>query len=306
MSQSTTDKTTHTDIRNDGWVDRYAPKSWIAYLKLGRFDRPIGVWLTLLPAYLGLILASGGLRLQHIHLYALFFIGGFLVRATGCIINDLWDKDFDKSVERTASRPIASGQISPRKATLFLSILALLALFVLLQLPIEAIYVGCLAIIPISIYPLMKRWTYWPQLFLGLAFNLSALIGWFTASPDFSMTPFILYFSLIFITIGYDTIYGFQDIKDDLKIGVKSTAIKFQNTPKKMVGTFYVLGFLTLAFAFKELWWCALPAALHFAWQIRTWRPHEPKSGLRIFKSNTWMFLSVLVCLIFGQFIIFG
>ena len=301
MSKNTfTHKTSHSDIVSDGWFDRYAPASWLPYLKLGRFDRPVGVWLTLFPGYWGLTLGAGGFKSAHLPLYLYFLIGAFFIRAAGCVVNDLWDRNLDKAVERTATRPLASGQLNLRQAFAFLFFLLSCAFAVLIQLPLPAILIGVFAVIPICIYPLMKRFTFWPQLFLGLTFNLSLPIGWFSTSTEWSLTPLLLYFAVTFWTIGYDTIYAFQDIKDDLKIGIKSTAIKFQSHPKLFVSMIYGIGFILSVIGFGALWYYALPLAAHATWQLRTWDINDRYNALVRFKSNASLLCIVWLGLVVG------
>ena len=291
----------HTDIKTDGWIDRFMPKPIVPYMKLARFDRLIGTWLTLLPGYWGLVLGANGMHSQHINLYVLFLIGAILIRGAGCVVNDIWDRKLDGAVERTATRPLASGQISLRQGISFLFFLLSLSFAILLQLPAKAILIGCLAVVPICIYPLMKRFTYWPQLFLGLTFNLSVPIGWFSVNENWALSPFLLYIAVVFITIGYDTVYAFQDIRDDLKVGIKSTAIKFQNSPKAFVSIMYALGTILTAFAFKDMWYCAGIIGISAAWQIRSWDPKSPKSGLKIFKSTRTMYALTLIALLLAS-----
>lgn len=303
MSSKNISSHPHTDIRNDGWVDKM-PQSWQPYLKLGRFDRLIGVWLTLFPAYWSMTLAAGGLAVDQIPLYLLFLCGAILIRAAGCVINDLWDRELDKSVARTAVRPLASGAVSVRQAGIFLGLLLAGAGLILLQLPLKAILVGCFAIVPIILYPLMKRITYWPQLFLGVTFHLSVFIGWFSIRPDMTLTPVLLYIAAIFWTIGFDTIYAHQDIEDDLKIGIKSTAIRFGAHSKRYVGLFYTGMLSLLAAAFFPVWYLALPGAVYAAWLIRNWNPADLKNCLATFKSNALLGLIIWLSLLSGFLLI--
>ena len=274
----------HTDIKHDGFIDRFCPASLVPYLKLGRFDRPVGVWLTVLPGFWALTLASQ--NALPVFYYVLFILGGFAVRAAGCTINDIWDRELDKKVERTAVRPLASGQITLTGAFAFLFFCLMVGFAVLLQLPLKAIALGFFALIPIAIYPLMKRITFWPQLFLGLAFNLSILIGWLCLMPGISVPAIIMYIAAVFLTIGYDTIYAFQDIDDDLKVGIKSTAIKFQNHPKIFVGICYIIGFALLLTATKT--WLIAFGGAHLIWQVYSWKIADRLNSLHIFKSNVW------------------
>lgn len=284
----------HTDIKQDGFIDRYCPVSLIPYLKLGRFDRPVGVWLTVLPGFWALSFAGDNpLPIAYL---IIFILGGFAVRAAGCTINDIWDRDLDKKVERTALRPLASGRLNIFQALSFLFFCLSVAFAALLFLPFSAIIIGIFALIPIAIYPLMKRITFWPQLFLGLVFNLSILIGWLCQAPEITPAAILMYIAAIFFTIGYDTIYAFQDIDDDLKVGIKSTAIKFQTRPKLFVGLCYATGFLLLSLSTQT--WLIVFGGLHLIWQIYSWEVSSRPSSLKIFKSNVWFQTLIWLALI--------
>tara|TARA_B100000686_G_scaffold322852_1_gene377051 strand:+ start:585 stop:1490 length:906 start_codon:yes stop_codon:yes gene_type:complete len=277
----------HTDIRTDGFIDKYMPKTIAALFKLGRFDRPVGAWLTILPGFWGLTLSSPDINMSYWYYITIFVIGGFIARAAGCTVNDLWDRELDKKVDRTAVRPLPSGQISVFQALLFLALLLLIGFLLLLQLPFKAVAMGCFAILPIAIYPLMKRITYWPQLFLGLVFNLSILIGYLCFQPDLSINIILVYTAAVFMTVGYDTIYAYQDIDDDLQVGIKSTAILCRERPKMFVGSCYAILSLLLIAAYPARAVYLIPAGLHLVWQIFAWKPQSRPNSLKIFKSNT-------------------
>ena len=207
------------------------------FIELTRLKKPIGFMLLFWPCLWGLTIAfdfSKDIQI-FIKYLLLFFLGSVLMRSAGCIINDVFDKDYDNKVERTKSRPIASGSISVKLALLYSIILCLIAFFVLIQFNLFTILLA-LGSMPLAFtYPLMKRFTYWPQLFLGITFNYGLLLAWVSVSNDISLVSIAFYVGAIFWTLGYDTIYGFQDIKDDEIIGVKSTSIKFKNDPKKFL-----------------------------------------------------------------------
>ncbi len=261
-----------------------------------RLDRPIGIWLLLLPSLWGIALASGGLAqitAGTLYIIFLFTIGAVIMRGAGCVINDLWDRDIDKLVERTQTRPIASGQISVKHAVMFLAGLLLCGLAILLQFNLITIIMGFITIPLIISYPLMKRVTWWPQAFLGLTFNFGALMGWSAIAGGLGTPAILLYLGAILWTIGYDTIYAHQDKDDDALIGVKSTALKFKDNGKRWVSIFYLVSFILAAGAVfignnvSLLSGIALIGlAVHFTGQIMTWTPDNHESSLRVFKSN--------------------
>ena len=270
------------------WVDRL-PAAWRPYARLARFDRPIGSWLLFWPCGWGLA-ASGGL-VSHWWLLPLFLIGAVTMRAAGCVYNDIADRDLDRSVARTRSRPVASGVISVRRAWVWLVVLALCALPVLLALrPLAAgVALGSLGLV--AAYPFMKRITWWPQAWLGLTFNWGALVGWTAvAEPSWAMAS--LYAAGLFWTLGYDTIYALQDIEDDALAGIKSSARALGDRARAGVAGFYAVA---VALAAAALWrvrpdpltlFALLPAAMHFALQVASLRDHDPARALRLFRSN--------------------
>jgi 4-hydroxybenzoate polyprenyltransferase len=274
---------------------------------LARLDRPIGVWLLFLPCAWSLALAAqnGAPNYKNlVPLLLLFFIGAIVMRAAGCVINDLWDKDLDKHVIRTQSRPLASGSLSTHKALLFLAGLLLCGLFILVQLPKTAIILGFVVLPLIISYPVMKRITWWPQAFLGLTFNFGALIGWAAIHNDLNLAAITLYIMGIFWTLGYDTIYALQDKDDDMMIGIKSTALKFGDHAKHWCAWFYVMMmvmlFATLLISDKglaSLAACGIPAS-HLIWQLRTLDIKAPETALAVFKANTITGFLILIPLV--------
>lgn len=285
----------HTDIKSLFWLELLLPKKFRPFIYLSRIDRPIGIWLLLLPGWWSIVLASGGLinmSLRSWYLILLFGIGAVIMRSAGCIINDLWDKELDKLVERTKNRPLASGEISNKSAFLFLCLLLIFALSILLQMNLNTVILGVLTLPFIVIYPLMKRITWWPQAFLGITFNFGALLGWSAVTGHMSFTSFLIYIGGIFWTLGYDTIYAHQDIESDATVGIKSTALRFGNESKKWVGKFYELSTVFFFFAiiiytgnlFAAI--IVLLACSHLLWQITEWQPDNAKNSLEIFRSN--------------------
>jgi 4-hydroxybenzoate polyprenyltransferase len=276
------------------------------FIELTRLDKPIGFMLLFWPCAWSLTLAyyynqESTLYIKHL---ILFFLGSVLMRSAGCIFNDIIDRNLDQKVARTRERPIASGKISVLNSLVYVTILCLLALLILLQFNKLTIILGMGSMILAFSYPFMKRITYWPQLFLGLTFNWGIIMGWSSLINNISIEPFMLYISAIFWTLGYDTIYGLQDIDDDEIIGVKSTSIKFKNNVKIFVTTCYslcVLLILILALMIKidkSLLLLSVFFILSLLYQIKNFKINNPKSCLLSFSINnltgSFIFLFIL------------
>ncbi len=297
----------HTDIKGNGWVDRWLTAEARPYAYLLRLDRPIGTWLLLVPGWWAIMLAAGGgpgVNGFIFYTMALFWFGAIVMRGAGCIINDLWDRKLDRQVERTKTRPLAAGTISERKALICLVILLVMALGILLQMSLVTVLLGFMTIPLVVVYPLMKRWTWWPQAFLGLTFNFGALMGWAAVNDVISLTALLLYAAGFFWTIGYDTIYAHQDREYDMRIGIKSTALKFGDNSRNYVTIFYILATIMLGLAFwagdagrVSLFLLILPA-LQLGWQVKNWNMADPESSLRIFRSNQDFGMLVLLAAI--------
>ncbi|MCA1456258.1 4-hydroxybenzoate octaprenyltransferase [Bradyrhizobium sp. BRP22] len=276
------------------WVDTRAPSWSRPYLRLSRFDRPIGSWLLLMPCWWSAALAAGVAHdLRQLPLVIiLFFIGAFVMRGAGCTWNDITDRNLDAKVERTRSRPIPAGQVSVTQALVFLVAQALIGLVVLLQFNRFAVATGIASLIIVVIYPFMKRITWWPQVVLGLAFSWGALMGFAVILERIDLTALALYAGSISWVIGYDTIYAHQDAEDDALIGIKSTARLFGAATHKALVLFYSLAVVLIGVALVLAgahWfaWIGLAAfALHLAIQIRRLDIRDPALCLRIFKSN--------------------
>jgi 4-hydroxybenzoate polyprenyltransferase len=323
------------DARPTNWVDAYAPAALRPWLKLGRFDRPVGIWLLMLPGWQGIALAAAmQRRLPDPMLLLLFFLGSALMRAAGCAFNDIVDRDIDAKVARTALRPIPSGQISVKQAWAFLAVCSLISLIILINLSPLAILLGVASLALVAVYPFMKRITWWPQAWLGLTFNWGVLLG-FAATTGFSILhvlPFVprlltgttviamdpdvfghltlaalaLYASGIFWTLGYDTIYAIQDLEDDALAGVKSSARRLGAKAPRAVASFYLMA---VAFAFVAgtlahlglAFSVALIAfAIHLGMQARRVQVDDPALALRLFKSNVWAGLILFVAIVAG------
>ena len=280
------------------------------FVELTRLKKPIGYMLLFWPCSWGLTLAydfSSNLKIYFFYLL-LFFLGSVLMRSAGCIVNDILDRKFDKKVFRTKDRPIASGKISVKLAIIYSGVLCLIAFLILINFNFFTIIIA-LASMPLAFtYPLMKRFTYWPQLFLGITFNYGLLLGWASIYSEISLIPAILYLGAIFWTLGYDTIYGFQDIEDDEIIGVKSTSIKFKENPKTFLSICYFLFFIFyigmgyLMELNKYFFIISLFIILHLVFfQIYRFNKTNKIKCLSIFKSNNFLGLMVLVSLVLGK-----
>jgi 4-hydroxybenzoate polyprenyltransferase len=282
------------DAPPGNWVDRFAPATWRPYLRLVRFDRPIGAWLLLFPCWWSQALAELSVGRAHPSLWylALFFAGAFLMRGAGCTYNDIVDRDYDAGVARTAARPIPSGQVSVAEARMFLAVLCLAGLVILLQFNLFTILLGASSLLLVAIYPFLKRVTYWPQLVLGLTFKWGALVGWAAVTGSLALAPLALYAGSVLWTIGYDTIYAHQDKEDDLAIGLKSTALKFGDATPRWLVAFYAGAVLLwglaggLAGAHLAFFVALALAGLQLAWQVVTLDVDDAGNCLARFKSN--------------------
>ncbi len=280
------------------------------FIELTRLKRPIGYMLLFWPCAWGLTLAYDftGEKTTYIFYISLFLVGAILMRSAGCIINDIADRKFDNKVFRTKNRPIASGKVSVIKGIIYSSILCLFAFLVLTQFNYLTIILA-LGSMPLAFtYPLMKRYTYWPQLFLGITFNYGLILGWTSIENDINIVPIILYFGAIFWTLGFDTIYGFQDIKDDEIIGLKSTSIKFKSKPHLFLKLCYAIFLISLFMVsfimeFSRFYYFTLIiVGFHmFYFQINRLKIENSKSCLEIFKSNNLLGFIVLISLIIGK-----
>ena len=290
------------DAPSGNWVDRYAPARSRPYLRLSRADRPIGTWLLLLPCWWGLTLAifhTGQPALADLWIAAACALGAWLMRGAGCTWNDITDRDVDGRVERTRSRPIPAGQVTVTAALVWMCVQALAAFAILLTFPPAAIWLGIAALLPVAVYPFAKRFTWWPQVFLGLAFNWGALLAWTAHTGRLEAPAVLLYAAGIAWTLFYDTIYAHQDREDDALIGIKSTARLFgDDTPRWLrrflVATVTFAGLAVIAARGPDTNVLALVLALagawslgwHLAWQLRRFDPDNGPILLRIFQSN--------------------
>lgn len=294
----------HTDIPSNGWIERL-PGSVRPYARLMRLDRPIGSWLLLLPCWWSVALAGG--PTPDLWLLFLFALGAIVMRGAGCVVNDIYDRDIDRQVERTSPRPLASGQVTLAQAFVFLALLLLIGLTVLLAFNRLTFWLGVVSLSLVFTYPLAKRVTWWPQLVLGFAFNWGALMGWAAERGTLALAPFLLYAAGIFWTLGYDTIYAHQDKEQDMKIGVKSLALKLGKKSLFWVACFYaatlfLLGFAGLAAGLGKVYAAMLLLpAIHAGWLVLGWSPDDPENCLERFRRNRDFGLLVLAAILIGK-----
>ena len=283
-------KQNNSDMLDNGWWD-ILPKHYIKWIRLGRFDRPIGFWLLLLPGWWVLPLTNLDL-INCIKLMLIFLIGSIVMRAAGCTINDMWDKDIDKKISRTKKRPLASGEISILHATYFLIFMFLIGFICLYQLNIKTWFVAFSAIPLIILYPLAKRFTKWPQIVLGLTFSWAVPTAWSSANEDWNLGILIMYLATVFWIIGYDTIYGCQDKNEDEIFGIKNSAVSAKNYLTFFVGCSYSLMFCLLIISGyllnNNIFWYigVLICGLHLTYQVIKIKNIEQNNPLQIFKSN--------------------
>jgi 4-hydroxybenzoate polyprenyltransferase len=297
--------TATTDIVPDserrGFIGALPPRLR-PYASLMRIDRPIGTWLLYWPCAWSVALAGVGGRWG---LFLWLALGAFAMRSAGCVYNDIIDRELDKRVERTRLRPLASGRVSLRSAWTLIGLLCLIGLLVLLQLNVPASIVALCSVAPVSLYPFMKRITWWPQAWLGLVFSWGALVGWPAVTGSLGWTPFLLWFGSIAWVVGYDTLYAIQDIEDDALVGVKSSARRLGDKAPLGIAIFYTTAILLWGAAIWSVRpdWLALaaliPAALHLANQALRANPDDGELALGLFRSNRTcgllIFLAMLV-----------
>ncbi len=296
--------TAHTDIIADGWVARL-PAGWRPYVLLARLDRPIGAWLLFLPGLWGILLGRPS-PVEAARLIVLFGIGAVVMRSAGCVVNDLWDRDIDRRVARTAGRPLASGALRPRQAFLFLVALLLAGLVILLQLNVLSWVLGTASLLLVAVYPLAKRVTWWPQLMMGFTFGFGAPLGYAAGAGRIDAALAALYGAAILWDLGFDTIYAHQDREDDALVGVGSTARLFGERTAAFLATCYAgaVGLLVLAgwLAGLSLWFypaLLVPAAL-LGRQVLVLDIDDPALCLRLFRANREVGLAVGAAILLG------
>ena len=301
-----------SDIAQGDWIDRKVPAALQPYFRLARVDRPIGVWLLAIPCWWGLGLAFTsvlGATLEEIGKLALLFLmGSFLMRGAGCTWNDILDRDIDAKVARTANRPLASGRLRLGHAAVFLVLLLTLSALILLALNDFTILLAVSSLALVTLYPLMKRITYWPQAFLGLTFNWGVLVGWATLVGENWGVALAVYLGCALWTVGYDTIYAVQDREDDALVGIRSSALRMGGKVKQGVALCYGGAIFLWALGFWLLredwvsWITLLPVGWHLAWQVVTLDESDSENPLARFRSNRWAgFLLAAACFVVGN-----
>ncbi|AHC73437.1 4-hydroxybenzoate polyprenyl transferase [Candidatus Endolissoclinum faulkneri L5] len=303
-----------SDIPQDNWIDRWLPRSWRAYAKLARIDRPIGTWLLYLPCLWGIALAwqemgrplSATPLLDILQILLLFGIGAFVMRGAGCTLNDLWDRKIDSQVARTANRPLASGELMTFGAIVFLIAQLSVGLVILLQLNPTSCVLGLLVLLLVIFYPAAKRVTYWPQAVLGLTFNSGVLLGFLAVKEAISPAALLAYAAGFFWTLGYDTIYAYQDKTDDLIVGVRSLALFLGDITKPALAMFYVL---TVILLIASVWQAGLGAiayigillsAVNFSCQLWNIDLDNPRICLKTFLSNRNAGIIIALAIVLG------
>lgn len=280
------------DIHHNDWVEHYLPAAWRPYARLCRLDRPVGTWLTLLPCIAALIQAQHGV--PTLLRFVVFCLGALLMRSVGCTVNDICDRDFDKHVERTRFRPLTSGQISLKQAIIFLFAQLVAAALLLFFINSYSRWLAVALVPLVFIYPLCKRFTYWPQLVLGIAFNWGMLMAWSDTTNNVPLAAVLMWMGAVTWQIGYDTIYAYTDMKDDEQLGLRSTALRFRDQ-----GLTWLIGFYTatvilwtvpgIMLGFGWLYYASMLAiAVHFYWQLSTFDIQKPERSFALFRANIW------------------
>ena len=295
----------YTDIRAGGWVARL-PEAWRPYALLMRLDRPIGSWLLFLPGLwaFAMVAPSWG---RGLWLTALFGLGAVLMRGAGCVVNDLWDRDLDRKVERTAGRPLASGAVRPKQALVFLLGVLLVSLLILLQLNLASIILGVFSLVPVALYPLAKRVTDYPQAVLGIVFSWAAPMGYAAVTDGLDVAAVALWAAGFFWILGYDTIYAHQDREDDALVGIRSTALRFGDRTRPFLAACYAVTVALLALSgwLAGLSWWFLPALLLPAGllvrQVVALDIRDPALCLRLFKANREVGLAIALAFLIGR-----
>ncbi|OWT64161.1 4-hydroxybenzoate octaprenyltransferase [Candidimonas nitroreducens] len=291
-------------MRPDDWVERWLPRSWGPYARLCRLDRPVGTWLTLLPCLAALVQAAGGW--PTLWRLFIFSLGALLMRGIGCTINDIFDRDFDRRVERTRFRPLTSGQISLRQALYFLFGQLVVCALLLLAINAYSRWLALLLLPFVVVYPLCKRFTYWPQVVLGIAFNWGMLMAWSDTRDMVPLAGIAMWVGAVLWQVGYDSIYAYVDVRDDLELGLHSTAMRFADNGKLWISGFYVATMLLWLYAGVALhmaWGYYLVMAViaaHFVWQMLLFSLQRPDRSFMLFRANIWVGVLMIVAALGG------
>ncbi|MDN5843240.1 MAG: 4-hydroxybenzoate octaprenyltransferase [Alcaligenaceae bacterium] len=293
-----------SDMRPDDWVAHWLPESWGPYARICRLDRPVGTWLTLLPCLAALVQAAEGL--PTLWRLVIFSLGALLMRGVGCTFNDIFDRDFDHRVERTRFRPLTSGQITLRNAIVFAIAQLLVCALLLWAINPYSRWLA-LGVVPLAvIYPLCKRFTYWPQVVLGIAFNWGMLMAWTDTRDILPWAAVAMWLGAVTWQVGYDAIYAYIDIRDDLMLGLRSAAMRFGDRGRLWIGGFYVATIVLwtaggIGMGMHGPYYVVIAAiAVHFAWQMRVFDVRHPERGLRLFRANMLVGVMLIVAALAG------
>jgi 4-hydroxybenzoate polyprenyltransferase len=293
-----------SDMRPDDWVERWLPRSWGPYARLCRLDRPVGTWLTLLPCLAALVQAADGW--PALWRLFIFSLGALLMRGIGCTINDIFDRDIDQKVERTRFRPLTSGQLTLRNALYFLLGQLLVCALLLFAVNAYSRWLAVLLLPFVVVYPLCKRFTYWPQVVLGIAFNWGMLMAWSDTQNIVPIAAIAMWVGAVLWQVGYDSIYAYVDVRDDKELGLHSTAMRFADKGKQWISGFYiatVLLWLYAGIALHMAWGYYLVLAViagHFAWQMRIFDLARPDRNFMLFRANIWVGVLMIIAALGG------
>ena len=293
-----------SDMRPDDWVERWLPRSWGPYARLCRLDRPVGTWLTLLPCLAALVQAAGGW--PTLWRLCIFSLGALLMRGIGCTINDIFDRDFDRKVERTRFRPLTSGQLSLRQALYFLFGQLVVCALLLFAINAYSRWLALLLLPFVVVYPLCKRFTYWPQVVLGIAFNWGMLMAWSDTRDMVPLAGIAMWVGAVLWQVGYDSIYAYVDVRDDLELGLHSTAMRFAENGKAWISGFYIVTmalWLYAGVALHMAWGYYLVMAViagHFLWQMLLFSLKRPDRSFMLFRANIWVGVLMIVAALGG------
>lgn len=299
-----------SDIFIDDWVSKYLPKSWVPYARLARIDRPAGTWFAVITTYMALVQATHGL--PSLKNTLIFIVGTFLLRSAGCTINDIWDRNFDKHVERTRFRPLTSGQISLKQAVLFFIAQMLIACLLLIFLNKFSILLAFALVPLVIIYPLGKRFTFWPQIILGISFNWGMLMAWSEVTNSLPLGAFLMYLGVVSWHLAYDTFYAYCDIEFDAKLGLKSTARLFGDKGKIWISGFFIFSIFcwTLAGYLLYMNWAYfviifVVAAMLYG-QIQRFKIDDASGNFQLFKDNIFVNVLLLLAICLGVMVDFA
>lgn len=293
-----------SDMRPDDWVAHYLPAAWGPYARLARLDRPVGTWLTLLPTLAALVQAADGV--PTFWRLLIFSLGALLMRGVGCCFNDIFDRDIDHQVERTRFRPLTSGQLRLSQALWFVLAQLLVCAVLLMAINSYSRWLAVVLLPIVIIYPLCKRFTYWPQIVLGIAFNWGMLMAWSDTRGIVPIAAVLMWLGAVLWQVGYDSIYAYIDRSDDVRLGLHSTALRFGLDGKRWISGFYIGALVCwlVGGVLMGMGWAyyllMLMIALHFTWQMLAFDVNQPEKGLPLFRANMWVGAMLVIAALVG------